>query len=47
MLNSTNFCIIAAIVVYLIAMLAIGFVFSKGNSNSEDFYLGEESLAQL
>ena len=44
MLSTTNFCIIAAIVVYLLLMLAIGFIFSKSNSNSEDFYLGGRKL---
>lgn len=47
MLSTTNFCIIAAIVIYLLAMLAIGFIFSKTNSNSEDFYLGGRKLGPL
>lgn len=41
---TNDFFIVAAIVVYLLVMLAIGFVFSKGNSNSEDFYLGGRKL---
>ena len=36
-MSTINFCIIAAIVVYLLAMLTIGFVFSKTNENSTDF----------
>lgn len=47
MLSTINLCIIATIVVYLIAMLAIGFVFSKNNSNSEDFYLGGRQMGPL
>ena len=48
MLSSTiNFCIIATIVVYLLAMLAIGFVFSKNNSDSKDFYLGGRKMGPI
>lgn len=47
MISTINFCIIATIVVYLLAMLAIGFVFSKKNSNSEDFYLGGRKMGPL
>ena len=39
-MNTTNFLIITAIVIYLLLMLAVGFRFSKRTSNSEDFYLG-------
>lgn len=39
--------IIGAIVVYLIVMLAIGFMFSKNNSNSSEFYLGDRKLGPL
>lgn len=47
MISTINFCIIATIVVYLLGMLAIGFVFSKKNSNSEDFYLGGRKMGPL
>lgn len=47
MISTINFCIIATIVVYLLAMLAIGFVFSKKNSSSEDFYLGGRKMGPL
>lgn len=47
MISTINFCIIATIVVYLLVMLAIGFVFSKKNSNSEDFYLGGRKMGPL
>ena len=47
MISTINFCIIATIVVYLLAMLAVGFVFSKKNSSSEDFYLGGRKMGPL
>ena len=46
-MSTINFCIIAAIVVYLLAMLTIGFVFSKTNENSTDFYLGGRKMGPL
>lgn len=46
-MNTTNFLIIAAIVVYLLAMLAVGFLFSKRTSSSEDFYLGGRKMGPL
>lgn len=46
-MNTTNFLIITAIVIYLLAMLAIGFRFSKRTSNSEDFYLGGRKMGPL
>lgn len=47
MISTINFCIIATIVVYLLAMLAIGFVFSKNNSDSTDFYLGGRKMGPI
>lgn len=47
MLSTINFCIITAIVIYLLAMLAVGFLFSKGNSDSTDFYLGGRKMGPL
>ena len=41
---SANVCIVIAIVVYLGAMLYVGFAFSKNNSNAEDFYLGGRKM---
>jgi sodium/proline symporter len=46
MFTTTNICILVAIVIYLIGMLAIGLKYSK-NSNSEDFYLGGRKLGPL
>lgn len=47
MTSTIMFCLIATIVVYLLLMLAIGFVFSKNNSNSEDFYLGGRKMGPI
>lgn len=46
-MNTTNFLIITAIVIYLLLMLVIGFRFSKQTSNSEDFYLGGRKMGPL
>ncbi len=46
-MNTTNFLIIAAIVVYLLAMLAVGFYFSKQTSSTEDFYLGGRKMGPI
>lgn len=47
MTSTISFCLITTIVVYLLMMLAIGFVFSKNNSNSEDFYLGGRKMGPI
>ena len=36
----SEICIIVTIVVYLAAMLLVGFAYSKTNNDSADFYLG-------
>ena len=46
-MNTINFCILAAMVIYLLAMLAIGFVFSKNNGDTTDFYLGGRKMGPL
>lgn len=46
-MNTINFCIMAAMVVYLLMMLAIGFIFSKNNGDSTDFYLGGRKMGPL
>ena len=46
-MTTINFCIMAAIILYLLLMLAIGFIFSKGNSDSTDFYLGGRKMGPL
>ena len=43
----TNVCIIATIVIYLVGMLLVGFVYSKSNEDSSDFYLGGRKMGPL
>ena len=43
-MNTINFCILAAMVIYLLMMLAVGFIFSKNNEDSADFYLGGRKM---
>lgn len=43
----TQFLIMATIVVYLVAMLFIGFAFSKANEDTTDFYLGGRKMGPL
>ena len=42
-----NICIIATIVIYLVGMLLVGFVYSKTNEDSSDFYLGGRKMGPL
>lgn len=46
-MNTTNILILVTIGVYLIGMLAIGFVFSKSTGSSEEFYLGGRKMGPL
>ncbi len=46
-MTTIAFIMIATIVVYLLGMLAIGFVFSKNNNDSTDFYLGGRKMGPL
>ena len=43
----TNICIIATIIFYLVAMLLVGFAYSKSNNDSTDFYLGGRKMGPL
>ena len=43
-MTSASICILIAIIVYLAGMLVIGAIYSKGNNNSSDFFLGGRSL---
>ena len=43
----TNVCLIATIVIYLVGMLLVGFVYSKSNEDSTDFYLGGRKMGPL
>ena len=47
MTSTISFVIMAVIVVYLLGMLAIGFRYSKGQTSSEDFYLGGRKMGPL
>lgn len=46
-MTSANICIMISIVVYLVAMLAIGIVCSKRNNTVDDFYLGGRKLGPV
>lgn len=46
-MSTINFCIMATIVIYLIIMLAVGFLYSKSNEDSTDFYLGGRKMGPL
>lgn len=43
----TQICMIAAIAIYLIAMILVGVYCSKGNDDAGDFYLGGRGLGPL
>ena len=43
-MSTANICMIATIAVYILGMVAIGFLFSKKNKSSDDFYLGGRKL---
>ncbi len=42
-----NICIMVAMGLYLTGMLFIGFIYSKGNGDSADFYLGGRKMGPL
>lgn len=44
---TAQFCIIFAIIIYLLMMILIGVTYSKKNSNVSDFYLGGRKLGPL
>ncbi|MFV0314859.1 MAG: sodium:solute symporter family transporter, partial [Anaerotignum sp.] len=43
-MTTSQICIMLAITVYLLAMVAIGIYWSKKNENVDDFYLGGRKL---
>ena len=43
----SEICIIVTIVVYLAAMLLVGFAYSKTNNDSADFYHGGRNMGPL
>lgn len=46
-MTTAHICIMLAIVIYLVAMLYIGYLCSKNNHDSADFYLGGRKLGPL
>ena len=46
-MNTILFIILATITIYLLAMLAVGFIYSKNNGDSTDFYLGGRKMGPL
>lgn len=46
-MTSAHICIMISIVVYLVAMIAIGIVCSKRNNTVDDFYLGGRKLGPV
>lgn len=46
-MTSAQICIMIAIVVYLIIMLVVGIMCSKGNNTVDDFYLGGRKLGPI
>lgn len=46
-MSSAHICIMISIIVYLVAMLAIGIVCSKRNNTVDDFYLGGRKLGPV
>ena len=46
-MNTISFVIMVTIAVYLLMMLAIGFIYSKNNNDSTDFYLGGRKMGPL
>ena len=46
-MTTAHICIMAAILVYLGAMIFVGYLCSKNNNDSSDFYLGGRKLGPL
>lgn len=46
-MNTSDICIIIAIISYLLVMIGIGFYYSSKNKNSDDFYLGGRKLGPI
>ncbi len=42
-MNGAIIGVFLVFIAYLVMMLAIGFIYSKGNNDSSDFYLAEEN----
>ena len=46
-MTTSHICIMIAIIVYLGAMIYVGYLCSKKNNDTSDFYLGGRKLGQL
>ena len=46
-MSTTTICLIVAIMAYLVMMILIGIIYSKGNDDTGDFYLGGRGLSPL
>lgn len=46
-MDSNQICILASMLVYLVAMVVIGAIYTKRNKNVDDFYLGGRKLGPL
>lgn len=46
-MTTSHICIMIAIIVYLGAMLYVGYLCSKKNNDTSDFYLAVENLDHL
>lgn len=46
-MTSADICILIAIVLYLVIVIAVGIVYTKKNKNVDDFYLGGRKLGPL
>ena len=43
-MTTNNIIVLCAFIAYMIIMIVIGFVCSKGNKNNEDYFLGGRNL---
>lgn len=46
-MTTAHVCIMVTIAVYLLGMLYVGYVCSKKNNDTDDFYLGGRKLGPL
>ena len=43
-MSTDNIIILSAFAVYMLLMIVIGFIYSKGTKNNEDYFLGGRNL---
>ena len=46
-MTTNNIIVLCAFIAYMIIMIVIGFVCSKGNKNNEDYFLGGRNLRNV